>query len=249
MKKRMILIGALCAALAAGLCACGSNSSESSQVSGSSAVQSGTEESSASDEQTHETNNGTSKETGTDAGSTDNSTSEETQQADFPEEGESMESVLTALAENASTGSYDASNTEYFWTAVANLMRSDAESSPAAIIGGDKVGLPSDYVKEYASALFADFDGNSDQLPELSSDVSKSADIEQTTDENDEIVYYVTGSASAHDFSLTSCKQKEDGSYQLKFTVDGSDYTAKIKDSTYTGSGDPIWHYTVTDFQ
>ncbi len=178
--------------------------------------------------------------------------SEKNDPSALPGESESMIEVGHALALfSAEAGMvYDYNNSEFFWGALSYLMSGYGMQSPAA--GADAEGnlaLSTPYVKEFVSAMFSEFDGNNSELPELPGAFS----VVSYDAEND--LY----SSKAPGFGTTkaksdNCVKNDDGTYTIDVVLltDADEEVGRwkmtIKDSTFNGTGHPLFNYTVVSF-
>lgn len=178
--------------------------------------------------------------------------SEKNDPSSLPGESGSMIEVGHALALfSAEAGmAYDYNNSEFFWGALSYLMSGYGMQSPAA--GADAEGnlaLSTDYVKEFAAALFSEYDGNNSQLPELQGSFS----VVSYDAEND--MY----SSKAPGFGTTKvksdgCQKNDDGTYTITLVLltDADEEVGRwemtIKNSTFNGTGHPLFNYTVVSF-
>lgn len=183
----------------------------------------------------------------------------------FPEESESMKHPVEVLATyfyeaNAAgeTDNYDVSNDSQFWSNVYALLCEDGELSPALenkneSISGDAISISGEYVKEFASALYAGYDITED-LP----DMSASADASGTDsligyDLNHDMVSYVTTNQDK-EISIVygSCVQTETDVYEFEVTMNSSDgqelaqYTFTMVPSTYD-SEESLYEYSISN--
>lgn len=173
----------------------------------------------------------------------------------IPAEAGSMLEIAHALSlcESDMETSYNSTDNTFFWNATAYLIAGYGMQSAAANIDEEgNLSLPSSTVKEYACAIFSDFNGNTDELPAIPENVT-AISYEDSTDS-----YSVgAGGFSSTKVNTYKCTQNEDSSYTLGIELEVNDETDSEKlgkwemtiiPSTYTGSGHPLFNYTVTSF-
>lgn len=157
-----------------------------------------------------------------------------------------------ALCESETGLSYSATDNNYFWNATAYLLAGYGIQSAAAEI--DDEGILSLYtagVKEFAASLFASYDGNNSPLP----DIPAEANI-ISYDSGNDCYKVAAGGFSSTRAEFGDCFDNGDGTYTIKVTlkVDDTDgeslgvWNMTIKPSAYTGSGHPLFNYSVVNF-
>lgn len=271
MKKMLIL--PLCIAMVFSMAACGKqattdngqnaagpSSADSSQVSLSSGTSGGSQGSASG-----ETANSGSLSSGEEStqqsntSASNNQTGSSTQSAAsaLPKNMEDMAAGMTnvfyALALSADSGTYSSSDKSYFWTACAQLLSFDALNSAAAEEDSGKVTIPASYVKEFANALFAGYNGNTQKLPALPTSVSSSYQI--TYDSTDKEYTVPDNSGNQKDsIKLLSGKKITSGKYEVTFRLLDSDkktigdYRVRFEKTSYKMTGHPLYDYMVYSF-
>lgn len=176
--------------------------------------------------------------------------------ASIPAEAGSMLEIAHALAlcESDMETSYSSTDKAFFWNATAYLIAGYGMQSAAANIDEEgNLSLPSSTVKEYASAIFSDFNGNSDSLPEIPENVT-AISYDETSDS-----YSIgAGGFSSTKVNTYECTSNGDETYTLGIELEVNDeqdseklgkWQMTISPSTYNGSGHPLFNYTVTAFK
>lgn len=158
-----------------------------------------------------------------------------------------------ALCESDTGLSYNINDNTFFWNATSYLMSGYGLQSAAANIDEEgNLSLPSYIVKEFADAIFADYDGNTASLPDIPGNVTS---ITYNAD-SDSYSVGAGGNASTK-VTASGCTSTGDGSYSVEINLELNDgsgtvlgkWTMGIKPSTYTGSGHPLFNYTITSFE
>lgn len=195
------------------------------------------------------------KETNPDISAGGSSEQEETNKSEngMPEESESMNHVMLALAMTGEdTGKeYAVWDGTYFWTACTYLIGEDGAMSAGAEEKDGKLILTEDDVREAANALFAAYDGNRKALPEIPEDfdaVTYDSETEQYIFQEKEI--------TDREVVVNNCVDNGDGTYEIKVSVTDStdkepvaDYSVGMQNTSYEGSGKPLYHYMITTFE
>lgn len=175
--------------------------------------------------------------------------------AQIPPEAGSMLEIAHALAlcESDMETSYSSTDTSFFWNATAYLIAGYGMQSAAASIDEEgNLSLPSSAVKEYASAIFSEFNGNSDNLPDIPENVT-AISYDADTDS-----YSVgAGGFSSTKINCIDCIANGETYYNLTVELEVNDesepqklgkWEMTIIPSTYNGSGHPLFNYTVASF-
>ena len=185
------------------------------------------------------------------AGSSEQETSGKSENG-MPEESDSMNHVMLALAmAGEETGKeYAVWDGTYFWTACTYLISEDGAMSAGAEEKDGTLVLTEDDVREAANALFAAYDGNRKALPDIPEDftaVAYDSETEQYTFEKKD--------AKDWEVVVNSCGDHEDGTYEIQASVVSgtkqepvADYSVGMQDTSYEGTGKPLYHYMITTF-
>lgn len=252
MKRKIILIAALLTFTTA-LSACGSYKSSSPAKAKEPVT---TESKSATETTTTEASDVTKESaTETSSNSTEATTAaQNTSDCSLPVDSSSIVELAHALAvcytDNNIT--YDRSDSGSFWNSTAYAVEHLAILSPSANIDeAGNVNIDSSSVKEFAAAVFSSFNGNTESLPQLDSN-SGNVSYNNAND----IYTFPKGDFDSTIIETTSCSTDGSGNYTIGFTIklnDGSNtelgtWTMNICPTTYTGSGHPLFSYSISSF-
>lgn len=236
MKRKIILIAALLTFTTA-FSACGSNKSSSPTK----AKEPVTTESKSSTE--------------TSSNSTEATTAVQNASAcSLPVDSSSIVELAHALAVCYSDNNitYDRSDSGSFWNLTAYAVEHLAILSPSANIDeAGNVNIDSSSVKEFASAVFSSFNGNTESLPPLDSNAGN-----VSYNSANDIYTFPKGDFDSTIIETTACSTDGSGNYTIGFTIklnDGSNtelssWTMNICPTTYTGSGHPLFSYSISSF-
>lgn len=206
----------------------------------------------AENESTSENSGESEKESSTDSETTTYGTISATS-IDVPTQASSMilSAHALALCETEKSLTYDSEDPNYFWSATAYLLAGYGIQSAAAEIDDDGIlSLNSTGVKEFASSVFASYDGNSESLP----DIPDGMTLISYDSENDTYKVAAGGFASTR-AEFGNCTDNGDGTISVKVTlkVDDTDgevlgtWDMKMKTSEYD-SGHPLFNYSIMSF-
>lgn len=172
----------------------------------------------------------------------------------LPADANSMVLSAHALALcESETGLTYSSDNNYFWNATAYLLAGYGIQSAAADVDDEGIlSLKSSIVKEFAASLFASYDGNNAPLPDIPADTTIIS-----YDSASDCYKVAMGGFSSTVPEFSDCYDNNDGtiSFNVDLKVADTDgelidtWKITIKPTTYSGSGHPLFNYSVVDFK
>lgn len=265
--KKLLTVTALCLCTAIAITGCSSKNSKSGNSDKTAAektseINSKTESESLTGNDEPETESEITSDAGTDnseqssvSETSSPSGSEPQKVGAIPADAGSMLYVAQsiALCESDTGLSYNINDNAFFWNATAYLMSVYGLQSAAANIDEEgNLSLPSYIVKEFADAIFADYDGNTASLPDIPENVTSI-----TYNAGSDSYSVGAGGNASTKVTASGCTSTGDGSYSVEINLELNDdsgtvlgkWIMGIKPSTYTGSGHPLFNYTITSFE
>lgn len=173
-------------------------------------------------------------------------------EAELPAEAESMLFAIEALIQTdvQTHLEYGVWNTDFVWTACNNLTLLLAQDAVAPKeIAVESTIESSDMVKQCMNAMFAGFNGNKQELPEVTID-------SVTYNETDDTYEFTLNPFDAHYLKVTSCGADDVGAldvvvelYYYNNDIPEGAYHVIMEETTYTSSDEVLFNYMITSFE
>ena len=163
----------------------------------------------------------------------------------LPDEWNSMDDAIFCILNNMEENGYkyDKDDNEFFWTSIFYLVSMDGYNSPAMDEFGGGLKFEEHYVRQFAASMFGEWNGNSDNLPDIPDTVSCVCKID-----NDNYGFYVGDFDETVDTEITECIHKNN-LYTIKVNylqnnIIKNKYEITLIDSTFD-DGKPTYHWSI----